>query len=101
MDEWVSEYRKNYKQDMTEGMCLGLIGKDIRCVGTVPNGNGGRREIGYEATIVGYENGVLVAPDGTRAYRWSLLTDEGLSCPLWKDATWQILEGTTHEHTGS
>jgi len=96
MNKWVGDYMTHYKQDMTEEICKGLIGKDIRCIGTVPAGIDKRREIGFEATIVGYEKSVLISPDGVETFKWVFLTDEGLGCPIWRDATWEVLPTTTN-----
>ncbi len=92
MREEADQYRSEYKQDITEEELKALIGREIRAEGTYINKSDGTlRQFGFEALIVGYDKEVIVDDKG-EAYRYKLLTDEGMAHSIIKNLTWEMID---------
>ncbi|MDP4225587.1 MAG: hypothetical protein Q8910_04315 [Bacteroidota bacterium] len=92
MRKWVDEYRNAYKQDVSEDYIKSLIGQVISL-----EGHFGDKKYGFEALVVGYEHAVVVNPEnGNTGHKWGILTDEGISSAVPKDAVIFVL---SQKHT--
>jgi hypothetical protein len=68
--EWVRDYDQNVSETYLES----LVGKYIRVMASCESYTSG-----FECFVIGYAKEVVVGDFNTKAFRWSILSDEGIS----------------------
>lgn len=93
VDEWVDRHQEDFLQEVDEAELKKLVGKEIRCESSFRLKNGFVKHLGFEALIVGYSKDVIYPfPEGKPAYKYSFLTDEGMSFAILKNTKWEVLK---------
>lgn len=84
IQKWVEEWSENYDQSFDEIKLKGYVGKRVHAERPARDDEDGPK--GIDANIIGYEMTFIVHNDVTTR-RCSLLTDEGISFPIFTGMT--------------
>jgi hypothetical protein len=89
VQKWVKDWSDEYGQHWTEDQLHAFVGKKVHAERPARSDEDGPK--GIEATIIGYSIDRVLGSD-TDAYRHSLISDEGLSFPLFTGMTVEVVE---------